>query len=152
MFPVPPRPVPPRAGSQASDDCRMKSDASEPAKLLDCACLVWRFCLDAHRVQSSGVQCSMFPQSWPARSHPAPGPSAMLPFAIFSTRPIRPMRPIPSDPAPPIHPCQKPTNALAYNHAIWKIQNRFQDPGTDVLPFPILPLNSIPTLYAKACY
>jgi len=43
-------------------------------------------------------------------------------------------------------------NALAYNHAIWKIQNRFQDPGTDVLPFPILPLNSIPTLYAKACY
>ena len=52
-------------------------------------------------------------------------------------------------PRAPNAPCQKPTNALPCSHGRWRI---IQDPGTDVLPFPILPLNSIPILYAKACY
>src|SRR5438094_701733 len=62
---------------------RLRNEASRLAKLLDCAFLSWRFSFRQTLIHSLTHR--------PARSHPAPGPSCHLPFAIFSTRPIRPM-------------------------------------------------------------
>src|SRR6266478_8498181 len=51
---------------EEQDDCRMKNSASEPAELLDCACLFWRFWFvpPAGRISIAKTHHSALLRSW----------------------------------------------------------------------------------------